>query len=173
MKIKWPQDSTVKSTSLLKLNNGILYLREVKKILALVCILYEENFQKQHRLTTMKSDICTNQKISSGALGAKVQNTWHKSCSIVLNCFISKSVSFWLGDDKTVSASKYEALSYPNRSHCGCCKFHVRTTSNYVTHTQNISLLNISEIIIGRYNLFDKPEATRYYKVSRIAYQRG
>lgn len=36
------------SSSLIKLNNGtVLYLREVNKFLALVCILREENFQKQ------------------------------------------------------------------------------------------------------------------------------
>ncbi|XP_014239518.1 ras-related GTP-binding protein C [Cimex lectularius] len=37
-----------KSSSLIKLNNGtILYLREVNKFLALVCILREDNFEKQ------------------------------------------------------------------------------------------------------------------------------
>ena len=36
------------SSSLIKLNNGtILYLREVNKFLALVCILREDNFDKQ------------------------------------------------------------------------------------------------------------------------------
>lgn len=39
------------SSSLIKLNNGtVLYLREVNKFLALVCILREENFQKQGML---------------------------------------------------------------------------------------------------------------------------
>lgn len=39
------------SSSLIKLNNGtVLYLREVNKFLALVCILREENFQKQGKL---------------------------------------------------------------------------------------------------------------------------
>lgn len=37
-----------KTSSLIKLNNNtILYLREVNKFLALVCILREENFNKQ------------------------------------------------------------------------------------------------------------------------------
>lgn len=36
------------SSSLIKLNNGtILYLREVCSFLALVCILREDNFEKQ------------------------------------------------------------------------------------------------------------------------------
>lgn len=36
------------SSSLIKLNNGtILYLREVCNFLALVCILREDNFEKQ------------------------------------------------------------------------------------------------------------------------------
>lgn len=36
------------SSSLIKLNNGtILYLREVNKFLALVCILREDNFDRQ------------------------------------------------------------------------------------------------------------------------------
>ncbi|XP_046688899.1 ras-related GTP-binding protein C-like [Homalodisca vitripennis] len=36
------------SSSLIKLNNGtILYLREVNRFLALVCILREDNFDKQ------------------------------------------------------------------------------------------------------------------------------
>ena len=36
------------SSSLIKLNNGtVLYLREVSKFLALVCILREDNFDKQ------------------------------------------------------------------------------------------------------------------------------
>lgn len=36
------------SSSLIKLNNGtILYLREVCSYLALVCILREDNFEKQ------------------------------------------------------------------------------------------------------------------------------
>lgn len=167
MKIKWPQDSTVKSTSLLKLNNGILYLREVKKIHK---FFMKKIFKSSIDLQQWNQISAPIKNYLLGHLGLRFKT---HGCSIVLNCFISKPVSFWLGDDNFVSASKYEALSYPNRSHCGCCKFHVRTTSNYVTHTQNISLLNISEIIIGRYNLFDKPEATRYYKVSRIAYQRG
>lgn len=39
------------SSSLIKLNNGtILYLREVNKFLALVCILREDNFDKQGNL---------------------------------------------------------------------------------------------------------------------------
>lgn len=39
------------SSSLIKLNNGtVLYLREVNKFLALVCILREENFQKQGKV---------------------------------------------------------------------------------------------------------------------------
>ena len=37
-----------KSSSLIKLNNNtILYLKEVNKFLALVCILREENFTRQ------------------------------------------------------------------------------------------------------------------------------
>lgn len=37
-----------KTSSLIKLNNStVLYLREVNKFLALVCILREENFNKQ------------------------------------------------------------------------------------------------------------------------------
>lgn len=40
-----------KSSSLIKLNNGtILYLREVCNFLALVCILREDNFEKQSEL---------------------------------------------------------------------------------------------------------------------------
>jgi len=36
------------SSSVIKLNNGtILYLREVNKFLALVCILREDNFDRQ------------------------------------------------------------------------------------------------------------------------------
>lgn len=36
------------SSSLIKLNNGtVLYLREVNKFLALVCILREDNFNHQ------------------------------------------------------------------------------------------------------------------------------
>lgn len=39
------------SSSLIKLNNGtILYLREVCSFLALVCILREDNFEKQSEL---------------------------------------------------------------------------------------------------------------------------
>jgi len=39
------------SSSLIKLNNGtILYLREVNKFLALVCILREDNFDRQGKL---------------------------------------------------------------------------------------------------------------------------
>lgn len=39
------------SSSLIKLNNGtILYLREVCSYLALVCILREDNFEKQSEL---------------------------------------------------------------------------------------------------------------------------
>lgn len=39
------------SSSLIKLNNGtVLYLREVSKFLALVCILREDNFDKQGKL---------------------------------------------------------------------------------------------------------------------------
>lgn len=42
------------SSSLIKLNNGtVLYLREVNKFLALVCILREENFQKQGQSLNM------------------------------------------------------------------------------------------------------------------------
>lgn len=38
------------SSSLIKLNNGtILYLREVCSYLALVCILREDNFEKQSK----------------------------------------------------------------------------------------------------------------------------
>lgn len=40
------------SSSLIKLNNGtILYLREVNKFLALVCILREDNFDRQGNKT--------------------------------------------------------------------------------------------------------------------------
>lgn len=39
------------SSSLIKLNNNtILYLREVNKFLALVCILREDNFNRQGKL---------------------------------------------------------------------------------------------------------------------------
>lgn len=39
------------SSSLIKLNNGtILYLREVNKFLALVCILREDNFDRQGKI---------------------------------------------------------------------------------------------------------------------------
>ena len=39
-----------KSSSTIKLNNGtVLYLREVNRCLALVCILREESFDKQGR----------------------------------------------------------------------------------------------------------------------------
>lgn len=42
------------SSSLIKLNNGtVLYLREVSKFLALVCILREDNFDKQGMLFTL------------------------------------------------------------------------------------------------------------------------
>lgn len=38
------------SSSLIKLNNGtILYLKEVCSFLALVCILREDNFEKQSK----------------------------------------------------------------------------------------------------------------------------
>lgn len=47
------------SSSLIKLNNGtILYLREVDKFLALVCILREDNFDKQGKFSDRK--ICGN-----------------------------------------------------------------------------------------------------------------
>ena len=40
-----------KSSSTIKLNNGtVLYLREVNRCLALVCILREESFDKQGRV---------------------------------------------------------------------------------------------------------------------------
>lgn len=43
------------SSSLIKLNNGtILYLREVCSFLALVCILREDNFEKQSELQNVK-----------------------------------------------------------------------------------------------------------------------
>lgn len=46
------------SSSLIKLNNGtILYLREVNKFLALVCILREDNFDRQGQY------ICATQSI--------------------------------------------------------------------------------------------------------------
>lgn len=43
------------SSSLIKLNNGnILYLREVNKFLALVCILREDNFDRQGKFLIFK-----------------------------------------------------------------------------------------------------------------------
>ena len=40
-----------KSASIIKLNNGtVLYLREVNKFLALVCVLREESFEKQGKM---------------------------------------------------------------------------------------------------------------------------
>ena len=42
------------SSSLIKLNNGnILYLREVNKFLALVCILREDNFDRQGKTNNL------------------------------------------------------------------------------------------------------------------------
>lgn len=44
------------SASVIKLNNStILYLREVNKFLALVCILREDNFSRQSKFTTKKN----------------------------------------------------------------------------------------------------------------------
>lgn len=49
------------SSSLIKLNNGtILYLREVSNFLALVCILREDNFEKQSELQKKKLKIYFN-----------------------------------------------------------------------------------------------------------------
>lgn len=64
------------SSSLIKLNNGtVLYLREVNKFLALVCILREENFQKQGKQTNSLS-IRFHRKLSivveSGSTHTKV-----------------------------------------------------------------------------------------------------
>lgn len=43
-----------KSSSTIKLNNGtVLYLREVNRCLALVCILREESFDKQGKISNM------------------------------------------------------------------------------------------------------------------------
>lgn len=43
------------SASVIKLNNStILYLREVNKFLALVCILREDNFSRQSKFTNKK-----------------------------------------------------------------------------------------------------------------------
>lgn len=51
------------SSSLIKLNNGtILYLREVCSFLALVCILREDNFEKQSELQNFKHFIQLNIK---------------------------------------------------------------------------------------------------------------
>jgi hypothetical protein len=51
-----------KTRSTIKLNNGtILYLREVNKYLALVCILREDSFEKQG--TEIKSIVQSSQKL--------------------------------------------------------------------------------------------------------------
>jgi len=51
------------SSSLIKLNNGtILYLREVCSFLALVCILREDNFEKQSELQNVKHFFLLNIK---------------------------------------------------------------------------------------------------------------
>jgi len=48
-------------SSLIKLNNGtILYLREVCSFLALVCILREDNFEKQSELQNVIHFILLN-----------------------------------------------------------------------------------------------------------------
>ena len=44
------------SSSLIKLNNGtILYLREVNKFLALVCILREDSFERQGKFICLQN----------------------------------------------------------------------------------------------------------------------
>lgn len=58
--IKEDQDAAAfddQSSSLIKLNNGtVLYLREVNKFLALVCILREDNFDHKGRFVDTRSD---------------------------------------------------------------------------------------------------------------------
>lgn len=58
-RIREDQDTTAfdeQSSSLIRLNNGtVLYLREVNKFLALVCILREDNFEhKGKNLNTLR-----------------------------------------------------------------------------------------------------------------------
>lgn len=55
-RVKEEQDTTAfdeQSSSLIRLNNGtVLYLREVNKFLALVCILREDNFEHKGKRKT-------------------------------------------------------------------------------------------------------------------------
>lgn len=73
------------SSSLIKLNNGtILYLREVNKFLALVCILREDNFDRQGRHTP----ILISHILKENKAWNSCNNITHESCvSFTCWCF--------------------------------------------------------------------------------------